>query len=91
MLEAKKRELSFVQNQLKIASAALKEKAGDNTRKGTNELSPTITAWLNYERRIREVPEWPFNAGILRRLIVSTLAPIAVFLVKVFSGLGFRL
>lgn len=91
MADAKNRELRFVQKQLKLASIELKEKAEDNTRKGTNELSPTITAWLNYERRIKEVPEWPFNGGILRRLTVSTLTPVAVFLIKVFSGLGFRL
>ncbi|UCD08095.1 MAG: hypothetical protein JSU79_06990 [Dehalococcoidales bacterium] len=91
MSDAKKRELSFVRNQLKITSAELKEKAEDSTRRGTDELSPTITALLNYERRITEVPEWPFNAGILRRLTVSILAPVVVFLVKVFSGIGFRL
>ncbi|MFC1946429.1 hypothetical protein ACFLXY_00765 [Chloroflexota bacterium] len=91
MSNAKKTELSFVQKQLKIASVELKEKAEDATRKGTNDLSPTITAWLNYERRIKEVPEWPFNAGIIRRLIVSTFTPIAVFVIKVLSGLGFHL
>lgn len=91
MSDAKKRELIFVQKHLKTASLELKEKAEEGTRKETNDLSPTITAWLNYERRIKEVPEWPFNAGIIRRLAVSTFTPIAVFIIKVISGLGFHL
>jgi len=87
MVEAKKRELDLVQKHLKAASSELKERAEDGSLKGTEELSSSITAWVNYERRIKEVPEWPYNASIIRRLAVSTLAPVAVFLIKVFSRL----
>jgi hypothetical protein len=88
MVKAKRSELGLVQKYLKITSSELKERAGDGSVKETEELSSTITAWINYERRIKEVPEWPFNASIIRRLMVSTLTPIAVFLIKVFSRLG---
>jgi hypothetical protein len=88
MAKAKRRELDLVQQYLKIASNELKERAVDGSLKETEELASTITAWINYERRIKEVQEWPFNAGILRRLMASTLVPIAVFLIKVLSRLG---
>jgi len=91
MASAKRRELDLAQKHLKTASRELRERAADDSLKGAEELSLTITMWMNYERRIKEVPEWPFNAGIIRRLAVSALAPVAVFLIKVFSGLGIRM
>jgi len=54
------------------------------------ELSSTINAWVNYERRIKETPEWPYNAGIIRRLLASTVVPAVVYLIKIISGLGLR-
>ena len=91
MASAKRRELDLAQKYLKTASHELRERAADGSLKGAEELSLTITMWMNYERRIKEVPEWPFNAGIIRRLAASALAPVAVFLIKVFSGLGIRM
>jgi len=91
MARAKRRELDLAQTHLKAASRELRERAADGNLKGMEELSATITVWINYERRIKEVPEWPFNAGIIRRLAASALAPVAVFFIKVFSGLGIRM
>jgi hypothetical protein len=88
MARVKRHELQLVQQNLKAASNKLKELTADGRMDGMKELSPTITAWVNYERRIKEVPEWPFNAEIIRRLMASTLAPVAVFLIKVLSSLG---
>ncbi len=91
MSRAKRRELDLVQNHLKSDTRELRERAAEGSLKGAEELSLTITMWMNYERRVKEAPEWPFNATIIRRLAVSTLVPIAVFLIKVFSGLGIRM
>ena len=91
MARAKRSELDLVQKHLKEASRELKERAVGASLKGMEDLSSTITVWINYERRIKEVPEWPFNAGIVRRLAASALAPVAVFFIKVFSGLGIRM
>ena len=90
MVDAKKQRLNLVQEYLVGASRKLEDQVVTGQSEGKEDLSVNITAWLNYERRIKEVPEWPFNASIIRRLLVSTLAPVAVFLIKVFSGLGFR-
>jgi len=90
MARAKRRELDLVQKHLRAASNELKERAEDSSLKGTEELSSTITAWVNYERRIKEIPEWPYNAGIIRRLAASTVVPAVVYLIKIISGLGLR-
>ena len=91
MVEAKRRELELAQKHLRAASRELRERAADGSMKGAEELSLNINIWMNYERRINEVPEWPFNAGIIRRLAASALAPVAVFLIKVFSQLGVKM
>jgi hypothetical protein len=90
MANTKKSELDLVQSHLKAASHELKERTTADGLKGTEQLSSTISALVNYERRIKEAPEWPYNAGIIGRLAASTLAPIGVFLIKVLAGLGFR-
>ncbi|UCH42936.1 MAG: hypothetical protein JSW16_09060 [Dehalococcoidales bacterium] len=94
MAQAKNRELDLVQKHLKAASLELKEGVEESSLMGKEELSSelysSITALVNYERRVKEVPEWPYNASIIRRLVASTFAPIVVFLIKVYSGLGIR-
>jgi hypothetical protein len=86
--KVKRHELDLVQKYLKTAYYELKERAEDGSLKGTEEVSSTITAWLNYERRIKEVPEWPYTASIIRRLVASTVVPAVVYLLKIISGLG---
>jgi len=86
--KVKSHELNLVQKYLNTASHELKERAEDSSLTGKDELSSTITAWLNYERRIKEVPEWPYNASIIRRLVASTVVPAIVYLLKISSGLG---
>ena len=90
MAETKKRELTLARKHLKAASRELKERAADGGLKGTEELSSTITAWVTYEKRVKEAPTWPFNADIFRRLAMSTLVPAVVYLIKIFSQLGVR-
>ncbi len=88
--KVKRRELDTVQKYLKVVSHELKVRAEDGTLKGTEELSSNVTAWLNYERRIKEISEWPYNASIIRRLVASTVVPAVVYLLKIISGLGLR-
>lgn len=88
--KVKRRELDFIQEYLKTASHELKGLAKKGNVTGTEELSLTISAWLSYERRIKEVSEWPYDAGIIRRLVASTIVPAVVYLLKIISGLGLR-
>ncbi len=37
---------------------------------------------MTYEKRVEEVPEWPYTADIRRNLVLSTLLPLAVWLAR---------
>jgi hypothetical protein len=43
-------------------------------------FSTEVNLWRQYEDRLKEVPTWPYNAGILRTLFVSILLPVLVTL-----------
>jgi len=83
----KKRELAFVTEKLTEASRDLKQKASKSADADTRELYYAVAAWGLYERRIREVKEWPLNAGIISRLILSVVSPWVVYLIKVLLGM----
>jgi len=80
---AKRRELSLARDYLVKVTRDLRESAIQGTVEGKDSLYTAVSAWGIYERRVREVPEWPFNAGILRRLFASVLVPGVVYLLKV--------
>ncbi len=43
-------------------------------------FSTEVGLWQQYEDRLKEVPTWPYNAGMLRTLFASILLPILVTL-----------
>jgi hypothetical protein len=90
MTKAKNHELALVRQHLATASRKLRKRMSQSELNDESEFSSTIAAWVSYERRIREAPSWPFNAGIIRRLLASTVAPTVVYLIKIISGLGLR-
>lgn len=57
---------------------------------GTEKLSHAITLLVNYQRLVKAAPTWPFNAAIIRKLTVSAIIPVIVYLIKIISGLGLR-
>lgn len=85
MVKAKTRELDLVQKHLKAASRELKEQAANSSLKEMGELSTTITSWITYEKRVKEISTWPFNQGIVRNLMMSILLPAAVYLIKIIG------
>jgi hypothetical protein len=90
MTDAKKRKLDLARKHLAGASHELEDRTAQNRLDRIEGLSFTIAAWVNYERRVQEVPTWPFNAAIIRRLMASIIIPAIVYLIKILSGLGFR-
>jgi len=90
MAGAKRRELNLAREHLAAASRELKDETARDRLGGMERLSSTISSWATYQNLVREAPAWPFNAGIIRRLAASTLAPVVVFLIKILSGLGLR-
>jgi len=88
MAGVKKRELNLAWKNLAAASRELKNRTARNQTEGIEELSYTITAWSAQHKLVQEISAWPFNASIIRRLAVSILAPITVFLIKVIPRIG---
>lgn len=83
MAEAKERELKSVRHHLSAAYQELKERAAQGRLQDMNALSDSITAWLAYEKRIEEAPEWPYTTDTIRNLVMSTLVPIAAWAVQI--------
>jgi hypothetical protein len=90
MSEAKKRKLTLVRDHLAEISHELEDRVAKGQRRGMTELSSTITALATYKREVQEAPTWPFNAGIIRRLLLSIVTPGIVYLIKILSQVGIR-
>jgi hypothetical protein len=88
MAEAKKRELALTRSHLVAASRELKERGAEGRMEGMEGLSSAISSWATYQRLVQEVPVWPFNAVIIRRLVASIVAPVAILLIKVLPRIG---
>lgn len=86
--KVKRRELAFVHNKLAQACRKLMQNAGENNRVdvSSNTFHYEVAAWALYERLIRETKEWPYNAGIIGRLVLSIVSPGVVYIIRVFSG-----
>jgi hypothetical protein len=78
----KQAELDYAVENLTAASRKLKQPAGEDP----SNFYYAVAAWGIYERKIREIREWPYNTGIIGRLILSAIAPGAVYLIKVLTG-----
>jgi hypothetical protein len=82
IVAAKKRKLDMVRDNLAAASLALGEEEVKGQTEHTKALLDTVAAWVTYEKRVKEVPEWPYTAEIRRNLVLSTLLPLAVGLLQ---------
>lgn len=82
IIDAKQRELAVVQRGITSVSEALKEKAVISNINKTKEYLDTFQAWIVYEKRINEVPDWPYTVDIKRNLVISTLLPVIVMVLK---------
>jgi hypothetical protein len=78
VVNAKRQELEMVHNGLAAVSRALKEKAVQEDPAQICALLDRFSSWVEVENRVREVPEWPYTAGIRRGLALSLLLPIGV-------------
>ncbi|MSP13866.1 MAG: hypothetical protein EXR62_13035 [Chloroflexi bacterium] len=79
MAAAKETELQTVRSHLATVYRQLKVQAQARSLQDMEALSDSVSAWLSYEKRIQEAPEWPYTADTLRRLILSTLLPLAAW------------
>jgi hypothetical protein len=82
VVAAKKRELRMVHDGLAAASEALKGEAAQGDPEEMSALLGQFSAWVAVEQRVKQVPEWPYTAGIRRGLALSLLVPIAVGVIQ---------
>lgn len=81
ILVAKSRELAMVNSYLSATSKDLNERRIDSQH-DTAEIPPEgLLRWLAYEKRVQQVPEWPYTSRIRRSLLLSLLLPALAFLV----------
>jgi hypothetical protein len=87
MAGAKRREHDLARNHLEEVTRELREAAVQGRQEEMDRLYSAVAAWGIYERRVREAPDWPYNATILRRLAASILIPCIVYLIKFLINL----
>jgi hypothetical protein len=78
VVAAKRRELKMVRNGLAAASEALKAEAAQRDPEEMSALLGQFSAWVAVEQRVKQVPEWPYTAGIRRGLALSLLLPVVI-------------
>jgi hypothetical protein len=89
MAMAKKNELNMVRNNLNNARNELKQNTTKGVTEGIDKLYSAIAVWGMYEKQVLEIPAWPFNAGVLGRLIASAIVPAIIYIIKIVFGLRF--
>jgi MFS family permease len=82
----KRRELAFVQNKLSQACRKMTQQSEKDRSESERALQYEVAAWGIYERRIREAKEWPYNAAIIGRLVLSIVSPGVVYVLKLLTG-----
>ncbi|MFC2062977.1 hypothetical protein ACFLS8_03445 [Chloroflexota bacterium] len=90
MVEAKKHKLALARKHLMAITQEMEDQTVQVQTNEMQSLSSTVTSWATYHRLVQESPTWPFNAGIIRRLLASTIVPAVIYLIKILSGLGLR-
>jgi hypothetical protein len=80
MVRAKEEKLRLVRHNLATRFQEAQEQ----------EATSEVHAWLAYEKRIQDAPEWPYTTDIMRSLLVSTLLPAAVFIIRMLLLEVFR-
>ena len=82
IVAAKKLKLDMARENLATASQALEAVGAKDQTALTKAQLDSIAAWVTYEKRVKEVPEWPYTSEIRRNLALSTLLPLAVWFLQ---------
>ena len=75
-----------MQFQMNMIRQNLKEQVSNSLEGGMERIYSAIVTWGMYEKQVKETREWPYNAGIIRRLAVTILSPVIVYLMKILFG-----
>jgi hypothetical protein len=86
MLKLKKRELTIARQHLAALHDKLREETENGHAEALTRMAPTTNAWLVYEKRIDQAPEWPFTNPMIGKLLVTTFIPITIFILQRVIG-----
>jgi hypothetical protein len=86
MLRLKKQELVIARQHLAALHDRLAEETANGHAEALTRMAPTTNAWLVYEKRIDQAPEWPFTNPMLGKLLVTTFVPISIFILQRLVG-----
>jgi MFS family permease len=89
MLRVKERELRIAKEQLTKAFQKLRGSLQRQSNETEEKIFNEINAWSAYETNIRNIHDWPYNPGIIRRLFISLISPAIVYLIKILFGIQF--
>lgn len=64
----------------------MKQQASHGLEGGMERIYSAVVTWGIYEKQVQEIIEWPYNAGIIRRLAVTILSPGIIYLIKILFG-----
>jgi hypothetical protein len=78
--DAKLEEQRKLRRHLAAAYRRLERMTLEEKSENILNFATEVNLWKGYEQRLKSVPTWPFNAGILRTLFASILIPILVTL-----------
>ena len=84
---AKKRELEAVRRHIVASCRALAQRIESGQE--TPALSQQVLALSAYERRLEQMPTWPYNTSMLRTLFFSVLVPAGTFGARVLGDVLF--
>jgi hypothetical protein len=82
MMQAKDRELRVVRANLVAASEALRRLPAEGRREKESALFTSIASWEAHQKRVMELPSWPYTNEIKRNLALSSLLPAVVGLAQ---------
>jgi hypothetical protein len=85
IVRLKRSELTAIECQLVKMHSQLRAHLWETN---SSELAgpETTSAWIVLERRIREVPDWPFDLALVRNLAASLVLPIAATVIRAYIG-----
>ncbi len=78
--DAKAEEQAKLRRHLAAAYRRLERMTLEEKKEDILNFATEVDLWKGYEERLKSVPTWPFNAGILSTLFASILIPILVTL-----------
>ena len=78
MVGAKQRELATIRHNLAAVYTSVQTCIANQQLDDLGTLNTLTNLWMNYERRVKEAPEWPFNGTMVRQLLFSMLIPLII-------------